>query len=162
MPDRVRSGSLRPALVQLALAVLVLAAVGVLAGAVWAWLWSPPDGAVVDGVWVARDEDSLREVFAGTGWYVVVASVAGVLGGAVVALFLDRFPLVTLAGVVLGSGIAAFVMARVGVALESVDTEQGDLAVTGASPYIALPAGALVALALVFIGLMAKDRVKAG
>lgn len=164
MPDRVR-----PALVQLALAVLVLAVVGVLAGFVWEWLWTAPDGAVVDGSWVAQDEANLRGVFSGTGWYVVVASVAGILGGAAVALFLDRFPLVTLAGVVLGSLLGGFLMFRVGVALgpgdpldATGDVVPGVLDVSGSSPFITMPAGALVALAMVFIGLIARDRVRSG
>jgi hypothetical protein len=161
----------RQGLVQLALAVLVLAVAGVLAGVVWEWLWTAPDGTVVDGAWVAQDEASLRGVFSATGWYVVVASVAGLLGGAVVGLFLDRFPLVALLGVVLGSLLGAFLMFRVGVALGPDDPVEaarraadgavvpGVLDVSGGTPFIALPTGALIALALVFIGLMARDRV---
>jgi hypothetical protein len=168
MPDRLRQG-----LAQLALVVLVLAVAGVLAGVVWEWLWTAPDGAVVDGAWVARDEANLRGVFSATGWYVVVASVAGLLGGAVVALFLDRFPLVTLLGAVLGSLLGAFLMLRVGVALGPGDPVEaarsagedavvpGVLDVSGGTPFIAMPAGALVALALVFIGVIARDRVRA-
>lgn len=163
MPDGVR-----PALVQLALAVLVLAVAGVVAGFVWEWAWTAPDGAVVDGAWVAQDEANLRGVFSGTGWYVVVGSAAGLLGGAVVALFLDRFPLVTLLGVLLGSLLGAFLMFRVGVALgpgdpldATGDVVPGVLDVSGGSPFIAMPAGALVALAMVFIGLIARERIRA-
>lgn len=165
MPDGVRQS-----LVQLALSVLLLAVVGVLAGFVWEWLWTAPDGAVVDGAWVPQDEENLRGVFSGTGWYVVVASVAGLVGGALVALLLDRSPLITLLGVVLGSVLAAFLMFRVGVALGPGDpvtaardagdgaVVPGDLDVSGSTPFIALPAGALVALAMVFIGVLAKDH----
>ena len=162
MPD-----GLRPGLVQLALAVLVLAVAGVVAGFVWEWVWAAPDGAVVDGAWVAQDESNLRGVFSGTGWYVVVGSAAGLLGGAGVALFLDRYPLVTLLGVVLGSLLGAFLMFRVGVALGPGDpldasgkVVPGVLDVSGGSPFIAMPAGALVALALVFIGLIARDHAR--
>lgn len=162
--------SLRPALVQLILAVAVLAVLGVVAGAVWEWVWTAPKGVVVDHAWVADDEASLRGQFSGTGWYVVVASVAGLVGGAVVALFVDRFPLVTLLGVVLGSVLAAWLMYGVGVWLGPGDPQTlahaakdgthlpGQLQVDHKSPWTALPAGALVALAMVFLGLSAAHR----
>ncbi|HEU5036014.1 MAG TPA: hypothetical protein VFT70_03335 [Nocardioides sp.] len=165
MPDR-----LRPALVQAGLAVLVLAVVGVLAGVVWEWVWTAPVGVVVDHKWVALDEANLRDQFSGTGWYVVVAAVAGLVGGAVVALFLDRVPLATLLGVVVGSLLGAMLMYRVGLALgpgdplqAAADAKEGahvpaQLVVTGHSAWIALPAGALVALALVFLGLSTVHR----
>ncbi|WP_460829318.1 hypothetical protein [Nocardioides hungaricus] len=165
---------MRQSLVQIGLAVLLLAVVGVVAGFVWEWVWTAPDGAVVDGAWVAQDEANLRGVFSGTAWYVVVASAAGLIGGALVALLLDRFPLATLLGLVVGSLLGAFLMLRVGVALGPGDpvaaarsagegaTVPGVLAVSGSTPFVAMPAGALVALALVFIGLMARDRVRPG
>lgn len=162
MPDR-----LRPALVQIGLAILVLAAVGALAGVVWELLWSAPLGVAVDHRWVAQDEANLRGQFSGTGLYVIVGSVAGLVGGALVALFLDRVPVATLVGVVVGSLVGAAVMFRVGVALGPPDQDgiaaaakdgthiKAALAVSGHSPWVALPAGALVALALVFLGLSA-------
>ena len=172
MPDGVTDGRrpLRPALLQLALAVVILAAAGVVAGVVWQWVWTPPAGVVVDHRWVAEDEASLRGQFTGTGWYVVVGSAAGLVGGALVALFLDRTPLLTLLGVVLGSALGAWLMFVVGVALGPSDptvlartAEEGThlpaaLDVSGTSPWIALPAGALVAVALVFLGLSAVQR----
>lgn len=172
MPDRVSPdrGSLRPALVQLALAIAVLAVAGVLAGVVWEWVWTPPHGAVLDHTWKPLDESSLRGQFTGTGWYVVVGSIAGLVGGALVALFLDRQPLVTLLGVLVGSALGAWLMYVVGVALGPDDPVEaartakdgthllGSLDVSGASPWIALPAGALVALTLVFLGLSAVHR----
>ena len=165
MPDR-----LRPALVQLALAVLVLAVAGVLAGVVWEWVWTAPNGVVVDHKWVAQDESNLRGQFSGTGWYVIVASVAGLVGGALVALFVDRLPLITLLGVVVGSVLGAWLMFRVGVALGPPDptplaltAKEGAhlparLDVSRVSPLFALPAGALVSVALVFLGLAAAQR----
>jgi hypothetical protein len=169
MPDR-----LRPALLQAGLAVLVLAVAGVLAGAVWEWVWTPPTGVVVDHEWVALDESSLRGQFSGTAWYVIVGAVAGLVGGAVAALFLDRVPLATLVGVVVGSVLGALLMYRVGIALGPGDpvhaaatADEGAhlparLAVSGHSAWIALPAGALVALTLVFLGLSAVHRSDVG
>jgi len=162
--------SRRTALVQLALAVAILAVAGVVAGVVWHWAWTPPSGAVVDHRWVAEDEASLRGQFSGTGWYVVVGSVAGLVAGALAALLLDRTPLLTLLGVVLGSVLGAWLMYLVGVALGPSDPAElartakdgthlpAALSVSGASPFIALPAGALVAVALVFLGLSAVQR----
>jgi hypothetical protein len=162
MPD-----GLRPALVQLALAVLVLAVTGVVAGAVWEWLWTAPDGVVVDHKWVALDEANLRGQFSGTGWYIVVGSVAGLVGGALAALFLDRVPVATLAGVLLGALLGAALMYRIGVSIGPPDpavaaaaAKDGThipaaLSVSGHSAWVSLPAGALVALALVYLGLSA-------
>lgn len=176
MPDGVSDeassghGTVRPALVQALLAVVLLAAVGVVAGVVWEWLWTPPTGVVVDHRWTAVDEASLRGQFTATGWYVVVGGVAGLVGGALAALLLDRAPLVTLAGVVVGSALGAWLMYLVGRALGPGDpvaaaraAKEGAhlpaaLTVSGASPFIALPTGALVALSLVFIGLSAAHR----
>lgn len=165
MPD-----GLRPALVQLGIAVLLLAAAGALAGVVWEWVWTAPMGVVVDHKWVALDEANLRGQFTGTAWYVVVAAVAGLVGGALAALFLDRVPMATLVGVVLGSLLGALLMYRVGLALGPGDpvraataAKEGAhlparLAVSGHSAWIALPAGALIALTLVFLGLSAVHR----
>jgi hypothetical protein len=163
--------TLRTGLVQFVLAVLVLAAVGAVAGVVWDWLWTAPVGVVVDHRWVAEDEAGLRGQFSGTGWFVVVASVAGVLGGGLVALFLDRVPLMTLLAVAVGSAVATWLMLEVGAALGPTDPAQlalaakdgthlpGELSVSQHSPWVSLPVGALVALMLVFIGLSSARRV---
>ena len=169
MPD-----GLRPALVQLGIAVLLLAAAGALAGVVWEWVWTAPMGVVVDHKWVALDEENLRGQFTGTAWYVIVGAVAGLVGGALAALFLDRVPMATLVGVVLGSLLGALLMYRVGLALGPGDpvraaatAKEGAhlparLLVSGHSAWIALPAGALVALTLVFLGLSAVHHEVAG
>ena len=156
--------SLRPGLVQLLVGVLVLAAAGALAGVVWEWLWTAPVGVVVDHRWLAEDEAGLRGQFSGTGWFVVVATVTGLLAGGVVAYFLDRVPLLTLIAVVLGSGLGTWLMLTVGAALGPSDPARialpakngthlpGELDVSRRTPWISMPAGALVALTLVFFG----------
>jgi len=173
MPDGV-TGPRRPVLpvlLQALLVVVLVAAVGALAGVVWERVWSPPTGVVVHHQWVASSEAGLREEFTGTGWYVVVAAVAGLLVGAVVALVADRRPLVTLGALVVGTLTGAWLMRVAGVALGPDDpagvagtAKQGAhlpdmLRVSGASPYVAYPTGALVALALVFLCLSGlRDR----
>lgn len=156
--------SLRPGLVQLLIGVLVLAAAGALAGVVWEWVWTAPVGVVADHQWLAEDEAGLRGQFSGTGWFVVVATVTGLLAGGVVATFLDRVPLLTLLAVVLGSAVGTWVMLSVGSALGPPDPTQialtakngtrlpGELAVSRRTPWVSMPAGALVALTLVFFG----------
>jgi hypothetical protein len=132
---------------------------------VWEWVWTAPVGAVSDHRWVAVDEAGLRDQFSGTGWFVVVATAAGLLGGGGVALFLDRRPLVTLASLAVGTVLGTALMLWVGEALGPADPAvaaataadgtrlRDQLEVAGHSPWIAMPAGALLALLLVFFGL---------
>jgi uncharacterized membrane protein YeaQ/YmgE (transglycosylase-associated protein family) len=153
---------------QLGLVVAALAAVGALAGVVWEWIWTPTAGVVVDHRWTAGDALGLQHEFSGTGWYVLVGTVAGLLAGIVVALVADRMPLLTLAAVVVGSVVAAWLMLAVGTALGPPDpavlaktAADGtklpmQLTVSGHSPWIALPSGALIGLLLVFIGLSSR------
>lgn len=155
---------------QLGLVVAALAAVGALAGVVWQWIWTPTVGVVVDHRWTAGDALGLQHEFSGTGWYVVVALVAGVVSGVVAALLVDRVPLLTLAAVVVGSALAAWVMLLVGSALGPPDPDVAartaddgtrlpmQLSVTGRSPWIALPSGALIGLLVVFIGLSPRRQ----
>ena len=161
----------RSALVQFVIGVALLAAAGAAAGVVWDWVWTPAIGVVADHAWVAEDETGLRGQFSSTGWYVVVASLAGLLAGAVVAVFLDRAPLLTLAAVVVGSILGTWLMLHVGAALGppdpdrlAVTAEEGthlpaQLEVSRRSPLISLPTGALVGLTLVFLGLAPRSRL---
>jgi hypothetical protein len=155
---------------QLGLVVAALAAVGALAGVVWQWIWTPTIGVVVDHHWTAGDALGLQHEFSGTGWYVIVALVAGLVAGVAVALLVDRVPLLTLAAVVVGSALAAWLMLVVGTALGPPDPDVAartaddgtrlpmQLSVTGHSPWVALPSGALIGLLFVFIGLSPRHR----
>lgn len=160
----------RPAALQSVYVVAALAAVGALAGVVWQWVWTPTLGVVVDHRWSAGDALGLQHEFSGTGWYVVVGLVAGLVAGVAVALMADRAPLLTLAAVVVGSALAAWVMLMVGTALGPPDPDIAarsaadgtrlpmQLSVTGRSPWVALPSGALIGLLLVFIGLSSRQQ----
>jgi hypothetical protein len=155
---------------QLGLVVAALAAVGALAGVVWQWLWTPTIGVVVDHRWSAGVAIGLQHEFSGTGWYVIVALVAGLVAGIAVALLADRVPLLTLAALVVGSALAAWLMLVVGTALGPPDPDVAartaddgtrlpmQLTVTGYSPWIALPSGALLGLLFVFIGLSPRRQ----
>jgi hypothetical protein len=164
------SEQLRHVLRQALLALVLLAVAGALSGVIWEWLWTPPTGVVGDHQWL-QDERGLRADFSGTGTYVAVGAVAGLLVGAVVAVLFDRAELVTLAVVLAGSVLAAWLMYRVGVALGPPDPHPlaetakngarlpGRLVVSGTSPYAAFPSGALVGLVVVFFGLSSRrDR----
>lgn len=154
------------------LVLLAFAVAGALAGVVWVWVWTPPSGVVIDGRWV-HDPVGLSQDFAGTGWYVVVAAVAGLLTALAVSWW-SRHELVTLGATVLGAVLAGWVMFQVGHALGPEDPQvlaqgrvdltalPGELEVAGAedgpplprpgsSAFVAFPAGALAALAAVFL-----------
>ncbi|MGZ4450010.1 MAG: hypothetical protein ACXVW4_09475 [Nocardioides sp.] len=165
-PDAPSRG--RGVVVQVAVQVVgilaVFAAAGALAGVVWEWLWSPPSGVVVHHQWF-QDEAGLRGDFSGTGLYVVVAAVAGLLAAGVVAVVFDRLELLTLVLVLVSAALAGGLMHRVGVALGPADPHHlattardgtklpARLSVSGDSPYRAFPGGAMVGLVIVFFGL---------
>lgn len=168
MPDLMT----RRVVVQLGLAIAVLLVVGVLAGLVWQWIWTPTPGIVQDHQWYPTDAIALQHEFSGTGWYVVVGLLAGAVAGVVAALVSDRLPLVTLAVVVVGSVLGAWVMLQVGSALSPPDPQTlaktaddgtllpGELSVSGHSPWVAYPFGALVGLAVVYVGIQPGSRHK--
>ena len=176
MPDELsgswRRSAARPAWLEFLLVVALLAVAGVVGAFIWEWIWSAPVGVVVDHQWMAEDEVGLQAQFDSTAWYVVVASAAGLLAGMLAALFLDRWPLLTLAAVVVGSVLGTFLMLRIGLALGPADPASlaldavdgtrlsGELSVSKHSPWIALPAGALVGLALVFIALTPRRNAR--
>ncbi len=141
--------------------VALFAAVG--AGAGWAWyqLWDIPSGVVAGGQWYTG-EAGLRDDFQGVAWYVTLAVVAGLVLGMLTAWLFDRSELATLAAVVVGSALAAYVMLRVGTHLSPPDPHEvaktaqdgtrldGALRVRSWAPKCAFTFGALVGLALVY------------
>ena len=154
------------------LVVGVLAAyavVGVAAGWLWHELWTPADGVVVGHQWYASG-DALRDDFSGTGIYVVVASLAGLVLGLASALLGGRRPMVTVVAAVAASALAAFLMTTVGQGLGPEDPQTlaakaadgtklpSALAVTGFSPTLAFTFGTLVALAVVYTMFPGKTR----
>lgn len=161
-----RRGLSTPAAVALqGVAVLgVLLAAGALAGLLWFRLWDPPAGAVQSGTWLT-DETGLRADFSGTGLYVVVATLTGLVLGAVVGLLLARSELVTLGLLLVGATLAGWVMYRVGVLDSPADPRvlaagaadgtvlPGRLHVSGWSPFVAMPTGALLGYAVLLVAL---------
>jgi len=153
-----------PAIAQAGIALGVCVAVGVLAGVVWQWLWTPSTGVVVDHEWLLG-LSGLQAEFSATGLYVLVATVAGLLVGTLCGLFLDRAELVTLVAVLVGAALAGWLMVQVGQVLGPPDPRElaetarngtrlpSALEIVGISPYVAMPAGATLGLAVVLLGL---------
>ena len=153
-----------PTIAQAGIALGVCVAVGVLAGVVWHWLWTPSTGVVVDRKWLLG-LSGLQAEFSATGLYVLVATVAGLLVGTLCGLFLDRAELVTLVAVLVGAALAGWVMVQVGQVLGPPDPRElaetardgtrlpSALRIVGTSPYVAMPAGATLGLAVVLLGL---------
>lgn len=144
---------------------LVFALGGAVGGVLWRWLWTPLHGTVLDGTWYPATNAS---EFSATGIYVLLGLGLGLLLGAFSALVTDRRELVTLGFVVAGSLLAAGAMLAIGrlgmpadpsrLARTAADGTQlpGTLRVTGWTPVVAWPTGALVGLFVVFIGLSRK------
>ncbi len=162
----------RTPVTQAAATLLLSGAVGAGCGWLWWSLWSPaPDGVVARGQWFALPGGGGETAeFAGTGWYVVVAVLAGLVLGLVVGLVLDHSEVVALAALVVGSVLAAWVMYRVGLHLSPPDPEiaartaddgtllPGHLQVAGRSPFLAFPMGALLGAAIAFFGVTKPRR----
>jgi len=141
--------------------VAAYAVVGAACGWAWERLWDPPSGVVYQHQWFA-DGDGLRAEFSGTGLYVLIAAVAGLVLGMAAALLGGRRPLVALAGATTGAVLAGWLMWRVGTALGPPDpaaaartAEDGTrlvdgLRVNGLPPLFAFPAGTLAAMAFIF------------
>lgn len=153
--------------VQVVVVVVVFAAVGAGAGWLWRQLWDAPSGLTAGGVWYT-DETGLRASFSGVALFVVVAAGAGLVLGVLAAWLLHRSELATMAAVVAGSALAAYVMLRVGHHLSPPDPQvlaktaedgtrlRGDLRVDAWPPRGSFTFGALVGLAVVYAGSMGR------
>ena len=167
----------RPLLLRMLAIVVVMGLVGVLAGVVWEWVWNPPTGVVFKDRWVLQPSGP-DFGFSATGWYVVVASLAGLVAAATIGWLVRRDEVATLVGVALGAVLAGWLMLVVGHALGPADPQvlaagrddftslPSDLRVAGddqpllglgSSAFVAFPSGALIGLAVVF--LMSRGRV---
>ena len=141
--------------------VVAFAVVGTACGWLWFHVWDAPTGTVASGQWFTN-EAGLRAQFAGLAWYVTIALPAGLVLGLLAAWLLDRSELVTLAAVLVGSALAAYLMLRVGTHLSPGDPHhlaktaqdgtklKGALRVSSWPPKAAFPFGALAGLAFVF------------
>jgi hypothetical protein len=143
------------------LTLLAYVVLGAVAGAVWEWVWTPPDQVVRDNQVFYTSYESLRRVFTGTGLYVVVGGVTAALASLVACLLSRGRELIGLATVLIGSCAAAALMRLVGGVLGPDDPLNvarpggtqvlpGRLIVNGFTPYLIWPMVSLFVLALVF------------
>jgi hypothetical protein len=150
------------AALQAVVTVLVFVVVGAGCGWLWNRVWDAPSGVVSNHQWFTN-EAGLRADFEGVAWYVTIALVAGLVLGALAAWLSDRSELVTLAAVLVGSVLAAYLMLRVGVHLSPPDPHElaktaqdgeklkGALHLDSWPPRTAFPFGALLGLAFVYL-----------
>lgn len=169
-----RRGDVLPVLVQAAIIVVVFAVVGVVGGLLWEAAWTPEPGEVLKHVWYPISWDrAMPTDFAGTGWYVVIGMVAGVIVGGLAAWLLDRAELVTLAAVVVGGLLAAYLMRVVGLHRGPGDPQQiaktapdrtklpSELRLASWWLLTVVPGAALAALGVVFLTVSKRGARKA-
>jgi hypothetical protein len=140
--------------------LMVFAVAGAACGFLWERIWTAPTGAAYQHRWLL-DGHGLPEDFSGTGLYVLIAASAGLVLGLVLTLFFDNDEVASLAAIIVGSVLAAYLMWVVGSALgppdphaiartaDDLDPIPADLSVHGKSPWLAFPLGALVSAAAV-------------
>lgn len=155
---------------------LGIAAVFAVVGAACGWLWGSrydaPAGVVYDHTWYADPWDAgERTVFAATGSFVAIAFVAGLLLGLGVSLFRRAPELGALAGVVVGSVLATWLMLEVGLHVAPADPAQaaaaavdgtaleGGLAAPGKAAWTVFPLASLVALCVVYLMVPARPHI---
>jgi hypothetical protein len=153
-----------------AVLVVVAAGAGCLGGWLWWRWWAPaPEGRVfelLDGgtTWAPTPaEAGYDQLSAATPQYVVIGLGFGLLLGVLAAVLLRGRELVGLAALVVASGLGAFLMLRLGVHLSPPDPESlladaavgdrmpGAMAVSGWTPYLAWPFGALFGFLAVLV-----------
>ncbi|PUA80541.1 hypothetical protein C7S10_12290 [Nocardioides currus] len=115
--------------------VAVFAAVGAVAGVVWEWLWDAPVGVAYQDQWFLEPAGP-DYAFSGTGWYVVVALVAGALTAFALGWWWPRHEVASLAAIVVGSVLAGWVMFRVGHSLGPQDPR---VLAAGKADFTAIP-----------------------
>ncbi len=144
--------------------VALFAVVGIGCGMLWEHLWNPAQGVVSKHVWYPVSWDRAQPAdFSGTGWYVSISIVAGLVLGAVVSLWLARSELVTLGAVLVGGLLAGFLIRQLGLHLSPSDPAvlaktaadgtrlPSRLVLAGRSLMLVFPGAALVSLASVFL-----------
>ena len=145
----------------LVLAAFVLA--GLLAGVAWHAWWSPAPIGQVFGHYPYFEPDA---EFRSTGMYVALAAPTGLVLGALLTWRLPGDPVVTVVSIVLSSVVAGALMLLLGRLLGPQDAItaartladgaeiRASLRVQAGAPWCAFPAGALVGVVAVLVGLV--------
>jgi hypothetical protein len=109
-------GGLGPVLVDVLVVVVWFAVAGVLGAVLWWQLADLPQVTKSGSSGTLSPEELTKQVSA-DGWYFVIAAVGGLLSGIVLLLWRRRDPLLMVVLVVLGAGMAAWLMLHAGQAL---------------------------------------------
>ena len=152
------------ALLEAALVVAGYGAAGAAVGYGWYRLWDSPPGVAFEGEWYPSPSDEgYRSIFGATATYVLLGLAAGLVLAVVAALLARHSELVTLAAVVVGTALAAWLSYRLGSSLGPPDAAAlaagaedyqqipGDLAIEGRSPFIAWSFGGLLGLTATYL-----------
>jgi hypothetical protein len=110
MSGYVRGGRGRDALV----VITVFLALGLVCGVLWWRLVDPAAFTKTHGGGGSMSESELAKRFNADGWYAVIAIVGGFVAGLLLTWWRWRDPLVTVVSVLVGSALAAALMAVVG------------------------------------------------
>ena len=105
-----------PVLVDVAVATVWFVGAGVLGAWVWSVVTTLPKVTKVGNTAATAPEELVKQV-AIDGWFAVIALVGGVLSGLLLLAWRRRDPLLTVALVALGGGLASWLMIQVGQAL---------------------------------------------
>jgi MFS family permease len=164
VPHRLSGRWALRAAVEATLVVAVHAAVGAAVGYGWFRLWDSPTGIAFEGEWFPSPSDQgYRSIVGATATYVLLGLAAGLVLGVLAALLARHSELVTLAAVVVGAVLAAWISYRLGSSLgppdaaalaarsEDLTEIPGDLAIEGRSPFVAWPFGGLLGLAVTYL-----------
>jgi len=159
------------------------AALGALGGWLWYLWWGPPNtGSIYDTVtwgprWLDLSDEGIAQQFAGPGEYAVIAFGFGVLLGVLAAVLGRRREFVALAGLVVGTALAAYVSWAVGTALSPPDPQRyateanvcrelpckeysAAIELSGWTPLLAWPIGALGAFCTSIVAMSGAGEVR--
>jgi len=166
------AGPSRRPLVLVAAVLVAFAVVGAACGWLWEWLWEPAPGVVVDHTWYPQPWDTGQEAqFAGTGWYLTIATAAGLVLGGLAAVLVRGREVLVLVTVALGSLVAGWLMRLVGLALAPPDPQELAARLPDRAPlpsglqlwepatWLGFPFGALLALMLVYLLIGSAPRL---
>jgi hypothetical protein len=156
----------RPIALVVGTLVVVAGGLGALGGWLWYQWWGPPNtGEIYDTTtwgprWFDLSDQGLAQQFDGPAQYTVVALGLGAVLGVLGAVLGRRQALAALVALTLGSALAAYLSYAVGTALSPPDPQQfateanlgeeyrAAIEVTGWTPFLCWPIGALGAFAL--------------
>jgi hypothetical protein len=168
--DTRRERRLARPLVEGAVILGIFAAVGAACGWLWESRWTAPTGVAYQGKWYP-DGSGTDRMFDGTGSFVVIATLTGLLLGLICAWLFTASEIGTVVAVLAGGALAAWIMHTVGLHLAPADPATrakdaadftkigGTLLTYGDSYRVAFPGGALLGPALVFLCFPANRRV---